>query len=137
MNAPPTLPKSDSDSHEWWEATREGRLVLQRCLNCGRFQHYPRPFCLTCYGTDLVFVESSGQGKVYSFSVVHRSPDRDVFETPYVVALVRLTEGPVLFTAIIESAPEDLKCEQSVGVAWRPLPDGRQLPVFRPLGKHV
>jgi uncharacterized OB-fold protein len=128
-----SLPAVNSDTEEWWEATRKSRLLLQHCHQCGRFQHYPRPFCLSCHGTDLGFEESMGQGVIHSFSVVHRSPDPEQFDPPYVVALVRLEEGPVLFTSIVGSEFRDLQCDQPVEVAWRPLSDGRQLPVFSPV----
>lgn len=126
------LPAVNSDTEGWWEGTRHGRLLLQRCRRCGQFQHYPRPFCLLCHGVDLDFEDSSGRGVIHSFSVVHRSPDPDLFETPYVVALVRMEEGPIMFTSIVDYQPDDLRCDQSVEVTWRPLSDGRQLPVFKP-----
>lgn len=125
------LPEVNSDTAEWWDATRHGRLVLQRCRLCGRFQHYPRPFCLSCQGADLGFEESTGRGSIYSFSIVHRSPNPDLYVAPYVVALVQLEEGPTLFTSIVDCKPDDLSCDQVVEVTWRPLSDGRQLPVFR------
>ena len=130
-NAP--LPAVNSDTEEWWEATRDRRLLVQQCRQCGHFQHYPRPFCLSCRSTDLGFKESTGHGVIYSFSVVHRSPDPYLFEPPYVVALVQLEEGPTLFTSIVDCGPDDLHCDQAVEVAWRPLSDGRRLPVFSPM----
>ncbi len=127
------LPAVNSDTEEWWEATRDGRLLVQHCRRCEDFQHYPRPFCLSCRSTDLDFKESTGRGVIYSFSVVHRSPDPGLFEPPYVVALVQLEEGPTLFTSIVDYESDDLYCGQAVAIAWRPLSDGRQLPVFSPM----
>ena len=71
---------------------------------------------------------ASGRGIVESFTVIHRSPHPD-FAVPYTVALVRLTEGPVLLSRLISIAGPT--CDQDVEVDWWPLGDGRHLPVFR------
>lgn len=129
MTAPP-LPLEDEVTRPWWDATRERRLVLQRCARCGAYQHYPRPICLACGGDELTFVEAAGTGTVRSYTVVHRAP-ASAFDPPYVVALVRLAEGPVLTTALVGAEPDGWRCDEPVTVDWRPLPDGRHLPVFR------
>jgi hypothetical protein len=94
-------------------------------------QHYPRALCTACGKTDLTFEEASGQASLYSFTTVHRPPDPS-FEAPYVVALVRLAEGPLMLTRIVEADEEDLECDDPVVLAWQSFADGRTLPVFRP-----
>jgi uncharacterized protein len=129
-------PQVDRVSQPWWDATRERRLVVQRCTTCGHHQHYPRPVCLACAGTELGFVDAAGTGRVHAFTVVHRAPTPE-FEPPYVVALVRLDEGVTLLTNVIDCAPDDMRAEERVTVDWQPLHDGRHLPVFRPLRDTV
>lgn len=110
---------------EWWDAARQGRLLVQRCDACGHHQHHPRPFCLSCRRRDaLGFVEASGRGTLHAFTVVHRSP-RDDLDAPYTVALVDLDEGVRLLTWF---TGEDPRCDLPVRVAFR---DG--LPVFEPV----
>lgn len=125
------VPAENPTTAPWWEATRDRRLLVQHCRGCGGYQHYPRPVCVACGGEDLEFLPASGEGTVYSFTVVHRAP-HPAFTAPYVVALVRLTEGPVLLTRLVDAPVEALACDQRVRVAWHPLPDGRCLPVFTP-----
>ena len=128
-------PVADPDpmTEPWWDATREGRLLIQRCAECGHHQHYPRPVCTSCHSASVSFVVASGKGTVYSFSVSHRSP-QPAFEPPYVVALVRLEEGPVLLTNIVGCPPEEVACDIKVHLLWEELPDGRKLPLFTPQG---
>jgi uncharacterized protein len=121
----------DALTAPWWDATREGRLLVQRCAACGHHQHHPRHVCTACGTTDLAYVEVSGRGVVHSFSVVHRAPQPG-FTPPYVVALVRLDEGPTLLTNLVGLDHDALRCELAVRLDWLPLPDGRQLPIFRP-----
>jgi len=111
----------------WWEATRARRLVLQTCQRCGHRQHYPRAVCTACGSGDLGWTQASGAGTVVSHTTVHRSPSPR-FAAPYVLALVRLAEGPQLLTTI----DGQVRCDAPVVLDWRPLTDGRHLPVFRP-----
>jgi uncharacterized OB-fold protein len=126
----PILPAQNSDTELWWDATRSRRLILQRCKGCDHIQHYPRALCLACGNSDLAWKNSTGTGVLYSASTVLRSPDPHRFETPYVVALVQLSEGPMLFTRLISN--DAYKLDIPVTIDWQPLEDGRHLPVFRP-----
>lgn len=111
----------------WWDATREERFLVQRCGACGHHQHYPRAICTACGSTDLEYVDASGGGKIYSFTEVHRAP-HPAFEPPYVVAMVRLDEGPVVLTNVVGEG--EIACDARVRVRWEELPDGRNLPLF-------
>ncbi len=134
MTEPRPVAPPDSVTESWWDATRGGVLLVQRCGACGHAQHYPRSVCTKCKSPDALNDEaSSGKGRVYSFSVVHRAP-HPAFEPPYVVALVRLDEGPMLLSNITGCAPGDVRCDMPVTVTWEDLPDGRRLPLFRPAG---
>lgn len=124
----------DEITGPWWEATRERRLTVQACASCGRLQFYPRALCTGCGGTDLDFADVSGDGAVDAFTLVHRAPRPDL-EAPYVVARVRLAEGPILLTNLEGAEPGSWRCDDPVRVAWRALPDGRHLPVFRPAAR--
>ncbi len=115
---------------DWWEATREQRLLIQRCEHCGRHQHYPRALCIHCGSNRLAWDEAQGTGVVYSCTTVHRSP-APVPAAPYVVALVRIAEGPVLLTNIVGCDPADVRCDLPVTLTWEPVEDGRNLPLFR------
>lgn len=126
MSDRPVAP-ADGVTQAWWEATRHRMLVVQRCDACEAVQHYPRPVCTSCgLAEGFTYAEASGGGTIYSFTVVHRAP-HEAFTPPYVVALVRLDEGPVLLTNITGGAPA---CDARVRLAWEPLPDGRNLPIF-------
>jgi uncharacterized OB-fold protein len=122
------IANEDATTKPWWDGTREEKLLVQRCNACAHHQHYPRGICTSCGGADLGFVESSGRATVYSYTVVHRAP-HPAFAPPYVVALVRLEEGPLLLTNI--AGTNDVRCDMPVRVAWEPLEDGRKLPVFK------
>ena len=129
----PTEPGyGDALSRPYWAAAAEGRLVVQRCEACGAHQFYPRPFCLACQ-EEVEWVETSGRGEIYSLTINHLKLDPEL-QPPYYVALVRLEEGPVLLTRIVDAAGEPMSAGATIGdpvvVAWHPRADAPPLPVF-------
>lgn len=127
---PTELPPVDEVTAEWWDATRDGTLYVQACGACGRRQHHPRSLCLACGRTDqLGWIRASGDATIDTWTLVHRAPAPDI-EVPYLVARVRLAEGPVLLTNLVDVPSDELTIGRAVQLAWRALPDGRQLPVF-------
>jgi uncharacterized OB-fold protein len=122
----PSVPAPTEVSEPFWSATRQHRLTLQWCTDCDRGIHYPRTHCPSCHGSRLGWREVSGRGTLYSFARHH-----DGTGGGPIVALVDLDDGVRLVTALIENTSPAVG--QRLEVAWQDLPDGRALPVFRPL----
>lgn len=124
------LPETDTGARVYWDGAKARKLLIQRCKDCGEYQHYPKQFCVAC-GKDetLELVEARGRGKIYSFTIIHRSPYDDI-EAPYVVAIVTLDEGVRMLSNIVNCDPATVECEQTVQVAYHELRDGVVLPVF-------
>ena len=130
------VPPVDDLTQPWWDATRDHRLVLQTCSACGWRQHHPRYVCGSCGSrAGHGWTEASGGAVIDTFTIVHKAPRPDL-PLPYVVARVRLTEGPVLLTNIIDRGLGDGSGEHPMHIGmvvylhWRDLADGRSLPVF-------
>ena len=128
---PAAMPAPGDDiTAAWWDGTRSGVLYLQTCRGCGRVQHHPRALCLGCGSADgLDWIRASGDATIDTWTEVRRAPTPDL-EVPYVVARVRLAEGPMVLTNLVDVATDQLAVGRQVRVVWRPLPDGRQLPMF-------
>ncbi len=92
------LPAPDELSQPFWEATKQHRLVVQRCQDCNYFNHPPRPACDACQSQQLQFEPVSGRGTIYTFTVMHQ-PNIAGFEDqiPYINILVELEEQSLLF----------------------------------------
>lgn len=117
----------------FWEATRQGRLMLQWCRACAKPIWFPREVCPGCLGDDLEWRQAGGEGTVYACTVEHKAQTR-ALEAPYVIALVDLDEGVRLLANVVGCPPEQVAVGDRVQVTWEPLSDGRQLPLFEPLG---
>jgi hypothetical protein len=130
----PDVPPADAVTEPWWQATRERRLLIQECASCGRRQHPPRNVCTGCGTPDPDWIQASGAAAVDAWTVVHRAPGAGI-PVPYIVARVRLAEGPLLLSNLTGEPPGGWRCGSPVTIGWRPLADGRCLPIFSPLAR--
>lgn len=129
------MTSSDPQATEWsgpyWDATRERRLLLQRCASCGGWVSTPRPRCPHCWRDDLEWNEPDLDPRLYSWAT-HRGrggdPDR-------MVALVDALPGVRLLSNLIDldTSEDGLQIGDPLELAWLPLPDGRALHQFRPI----
>ena len=90
------LPATDDPADApFWEATRRGELVVQRCTGCGLRRYPSRPMCPGCQSMELTWERMSGEGRIWSFAVPH-PPLLPAFAelAPYNVVLVELVEDP-------------------------------------------
>jgi uncharacterized OB-fold protein len=78
-------------------------LVANRCSNCGAQYFDRRNACANCSGTDFERVPLPREGKVRSFTIVHRAAPN--VPTPYVSALVDLEGDGVVKANIINTDP--------------------------------
>jgi uncharacterized protein len=128
------IPPIQPWTRPFWQATREGKLMIQQCQSCGRNVFYPRLSCPFCFSDRLDWIESSGKGKVYTFSAVrNNAPSAFMADMPFVIAIVRLDEGVQMMTNIIGCDPAQVYCEMPVTVVFEKLNDEITLPKFKPL----
>lgn len=103
---PLRAPEATPETQAFWDAAREGRLLIKRCGSCGETHYPPRGPCPFCHAPETGWEEAKGTGSVYSFSVMRRGPG-----APYAIAYVELDEGPRMLTNIVagtgESGPPD------------------------------
>jgi uncharacterized OB-fold protein len=131
---PRPAPIPDAESGPYWAATLERRLLIQRCRSCGHTQLYGRPHCLVCRQA-VEWVEASGRGTIYSYTVIRQNPSRSFRHLlPFVVALVDLDEGPRLMTNVVGCPPEDVSIGAAVQVRFEQVSDAAALPLFELAG---
>ncbi|MDA3040390.1 MAG: Zn-ribbon domain-containing OB-fold protein [Actinomycetota bacterium] len=122
---PTPNPPVTADSLPFWEGATDDRLVLPRCNGCAEVIWYPRHFCPRCGSADVSWFEASGQGSIYSFTVVERGQGRWAEHSPYVLAYVELAEGPRVLTNIIDTDPDSLSIGDVVHASFDHSEDGR------------
>ena len=128
------IPTIDSASAPYWQAAREGRLLIAECAACGKVHHYPRPFCPHCWSEDVDWEDASGRSTLYTYSVVRRN-DLPPFgeKVPYVAAVVDLDEGPRAMTNVVGCGFDEIEVGMPLQVDFEPISDDFTIPVFRPV----
>jgi hypothetical protein len=136
MNEAPTerpLPHPSELSEPYWQGTREGRLLIQTCANCGKLRHYPRWMCDACHSFDARWTEASGRGHVHSWTVAHH-PFHPAFagELPYALVTVDLAEGVRALGRYSDPSGAGLRTGLPVVLDMRSVAEGVGLPCFSP-----
>jgi uncharacterized OB-fold protein len=106
--------------HEpFWAAVKEHRLDLQRCDSCGTFRFIPGEICHRCWSTDATWTTVSGDGEIYTYTVVYRAPTPAYQEdAPYAIVHVQLPEGPRMTGTLVDCAPDAIEVGMPVRVVF-------------------
>ncbi len=134
METPKPVPPIHPWTQPFWQGARENKLMIQQCAQCGHNIFYPRLACPFCLSDQLKWIEASGKGTLYTFSVVrNNAPSAFLDDMPFVIAVVKLDEGVQMMTNIVGCDPEQVHCDMPVTVVFEKLNDEITLPKFRPL----
>lgn len=135
MSLHPPLPVADDLTTPFWNGIREGKLRVQRCADCRRYQFPPRATCESCSSAQLSFEDMSGRGSVYNFTETLSGARHPYFQsiTPYLVGMVRLDEQEDLIFASNFPGGDyaDLAIGAPVEVEFHEIAGGVVIPQFR------
>jgi uncharacterized protein len=134
-------PRHEPTTAGYWLAAGEGRLVVQRCGNCGVHRHPPTEVCYECSDLDWRWEDHHGRGSVHSYTWTDSPVLPSLAELgPYNVAVVELedTVGVVrILSRIVDIDREGLVVGLPVDVDFDRVDDQTALPVFRPRTSEV
>ncbi|HUA78196.1 MAG TPA: Zn-ribbon domain-containing OB-fold protein [Acetobacteraceae bacterium] len=119
-------PEPNPETKSYWDAAQEGKLLVRICTACGRAHHYPRALCPFCFSDRTEWKTASGNGTIYSFSVMQRAP------VPYTIAYVTLDEGPTMMSNIVDCDFDTIRIGMKVKATFKPTESTARLPMFTP-----
>ena len=118
------LPEIRPWTKEFWEGTKQGKLMLQRGKNTKKFIMYPKKYSPFDINEEMEWVEASGKGKIYSFSTVcANAPEAFAPEMPFTVAVVELEEGVRMCTNIVGATDDQIKIDAPVHAVFKKVSD--------------
>jgi uncharacterized protein len=84
---------TDSEHRGYFEAAKNGKLVVQRCASCGMLRGAVGAACPFCTSLEWSWEPVSGQGVIYSYQIVTQAV-QPAFQdwVPYPIVLVELDE---------------------------------------------
>jgi uncharacterized protein len=126
----------DHDNKAFYRGWLNKRLLLNRCRECGRWHHPPKPICPNCWSSEVEPTEVSGRGTVHLLILLHQGPEApgvDYAAGPHPVATVELVEqvGLRYTTTIVGIPPGDIHIGMPVELTWIER-DGVPFPAFQP-----
>lgn len=128
------LPEPTAATRPFWDAARQHRLLLQRSKRTGAYVYYPRVVSPYGPGDELEWVEVSGRGSVYSYTVARRPTGPQWSgDVPYVIAIVELEEGPHLTANILGCDPAQVTIGMPVAASYEDVTEDITLVQFRPI----
>ena len=126
------LPIPTPETKSFWSAAAEKRLQLQQCKSCEHIYFPPRPFCPNCASRRVFVFDASGKETLYSYIFNHLPASG--YDSPFVLAVVQLKEGPRMMCNIIDCQPnpELLQLDMELEVAFEQRENEISIPQFRP-----
>jgi len=122
-------PNVSAEIEEYFRAAAEGRLLIKTCDACNQPHFYPRAICPHCFSSATRWIESSGRGKIYTFSVARRG-----VPVPFAIAYVALNEGVTMMTNIVDCDLDALRIDMPVRVVFKATVDnGPFVAMFTPV----
>ena len=120
-------PRATAVNAPMLDAWRRGTLALQKCPGCGKAFFYPRALCPHCWSDAVVWINASGQGRIVSFSLVHRGiSDAFADELPVVLAEIELAEGALMIARVMADGGA---VRSGMAVRLVPLPEAKRFPL--------
>ncbi len=108
-------------SQHWRLNKQRYQLMGEECPSCKTKIYPPRDVCLECAAPAKELFELTGEGEVYSFTTVYSAPAGYEFNAPYVMALVKLDEGPLLTAQLTDVDIEEIEIGMPVEMVTRKL----------------
>ena len=127
-------PEPTAESQAYWDGLKAHRLLFQICAKCQTPRHYPRPICGKCFSFEYDWLEATGQGQVYSWTVNHHAFHQAFkSETPFITATVDMEEGVRMQAPLNIQDPRLLSIGLAVRVIYDDVNKDLTLPRFRSL----
>jgi uncharacterized protein len=121
----------------FWDGLKERRFLLPKCNTCGAW-YFPVAYCKNhknepFFGS-LSWTAASGRGKIVAFNIT-RTALRSAFKDDvlYVYALIRLEEGPIISSNIINCDANSVYIDMAVSIVFWNIEDlNCTIPYFEP-----
>lgn len=125
------LPELTPETEFFWTSGADGHLRIQRCGDCGRYQHPPFPRCSACGSEDVAPAVVSGRGRVATYTI-NFEPWYPGLDVPFVFAAIELEEQARLYVFSNVDVPvTGARIGLAVSVYFEQSEDV-WLPLFRP-----
>jgi uncharacterized protein len=119
-----TPPTVTEENRPFWDAARDGRLVMQQCTRCSHIRYPIQALCPNCLHDEYSWMQLSGLGSVFAVVIYHQAFNKAwAGDLPYNVAIIQLDEGPRMFSNVVGGPSSDVAVGDRVAVVFEPFTD--------------
>lgn len=123
----------DRETHGFFDAAAEGRLVYRVCEDCQRAIHPPTEHCPRCGSWNTAWKTATGRGRLHAWTTVSHQI-HPAYPAPFTVVVVELEDTPdVRLLGRLDGAP-DLAMGEPMDVWFEQMVDGATMPQWRRAG---
>jgi scaffold protein (connect acetoacetyl-CoA thiolase and HMG-CoA synthase) len=104
----------------WRHIPQRYNLIGSECLQCGEVFFPIRVICPKCRRKGkLKDKKFSGNGKIYTYSIINTPTDEFKVIAPYAVAIIELEEGAKITSQIVDCNNDDIEIGHEVELVFR------------------
>ena len=122
----PAISPSAMDA-EFWAGTKNHRLMVQTCTDCGLAQWPPEEICSACHSFERTWVEALGTGTIYAWTRIWHPVHPALREHgPYIVVVVELSDYPIRIVGnLLGDAEQPVTTGMPVRASFEDQPGGQ------------
>ncbi len=105
----------------WRLRDQRYRLIGGRCELCGAYSFPAKAMCPQCQSDRIEAYAFSGEGEIYSHTLMYQAPPGFEQAVPYTVALVKLAEGPLVTAQLTDIDAGEARIGMKVEMVTRVL----------------
>ncbi|GAA4239823.1 OB-fold domain-containing protein [Actinomadura meridiana] len=114
------LPEITPENKPYWDGLAQNELRLQCCDECGEYRFPESEVCPRCLSASFSWRAVSGKGRLWSWIRMHQRYLSAFDEvSPYLVAYVKLDEGPPVISTLVDE-PDELAFDVPVRAVFQP-----------------
>ena len=106
----------------WREIPQRYNLIGKKCGSCDRIFFPQREACPYCRRKSLGKMEEiklSGKGEIITYTIIHQGLKPFEEQVPYIIAIVKLIEGPKITSQIVDCDINEVKIGMKVESVFR------------------
>jgi uncharacterized OB-fold protein len=120
------LPQVTEQNRPFWDGLQRHEFLVPKCRDCGDYNWAPYPACRSCLSENQEWTKVSGDGEIYTYTIIERGHGQFNDEAPYAFIVVKLAESPrdLLVIGNTRGIPnEDIKIGLPVKIVFEDIPD--------------
>lgn len=111
----------------WRKIPEQYNLIGKKCSDCDSLYFPNREVCQNCGSHELEDYKFKGKGNVVTYTIIRTpvtDPEGEIIEKParnipYILAIVKLEEGPLVTTEIVDCSLDEVEIEKNVEMVFR------------------